>query len=73
MMASFLEWTSQKTLISSGLGGRLGKIVNHILHCVLIFVTESEYYSYNDWADFLGTMELAAAAVTLVHWAMNYT
>lgn len=54
-------------------GGRLGKIVNHILHCVLIFVTESEYYSYNDWADFLGTMELAAAAVTLLHWAMNFT
>lgn len=54
-------------------GGRLGKIVNHILHCVLIFVTESEYYSYNDWADFLGTMELAAAAVTQLHWAMNFT
>lgn len=30
---------------------------------------ESEYYSYNDWAGFLGTMELAAAAETLLHWA----
>lgn len=67
MLARFLEWTSQNALISSRLGGDWGKL--WIISYIVYWFCESEYYSYNDWADFLGMMELAAAAVTLLHWA----